>query len=333
MYEADGSSAGKQVAQPQITSSSSSSNDHNQQQPAQLGRVLGESSSPSRQGGLQSAAAAAASPSKSCTPRSPRGLRAAATAPTSADSTTPRSTAAAAFGPDQSTLIEVRRVGPREAFGEDDVSSTSCSSRQQTAVACGANSLTWAQLLSHTPLTEPASGGSPGCVGTFSSAPGTTSNSTAAAEAEAATPAVASSAPGGTGGRGFTDGRRRSITRTAANVVVPEGGVVLLQLSADDYGAVLEGRLSVMMEDKVGRTRTRGQQMSIIFTHLSCRYASTDQRWNGSYSATTCQLGSLCILTVESAHERVSACVCLRGLNMPATYMASNLSGATVMHL
>jgi hypothetical protein len=44
-----------------------------------------------------------------------------------------------------------------------------------------------------------------------------------------------------------------SVSSAAPAPAAALGDVVVLQLSADDYGAVLEGRLSAMLEEKVRR--------------------------------------------------------------------------------
>lgn len=179
------------------------------------------------------------------TPRTPRSAAAASGASNnhSSASATPRSQGGAAGssvpGPD---MMEVRRVGPREAFGEDEV--TAGCTRQQSAVAAGANSSTWAAATSNTGATA-ASG----------SMAGMASSTPASAGSAAAGVAVGGSAAGGSTDssnvRGFLNARRRSMARTTGGGMFLDSGVVVLQLSADDYGAVLEGRLSAMMEEKV----------------------------------------------------------------------------------
>lgn len=125
-------------------------------------------------------------------------------------------------------VVEVRRVGPREAFGEDDIQAGS--KREQTAVAGGANSTTFAALAS-----------SAGAIG-------------------ASGGAAAASAAGGDSSRtrALLETRRRTMgneDHSHGGAGAPPPGVVLLQLSADDYGAALEGRLSAMLEQKVGCMR------------------------------------------------------------------------------
>jgi CRP-like cAMP-binding protein len=142
-------------------------------------------------------------------------------------------------------VVEVRRIGPREAFGEDDISAGS--KREQSAVAGNTSnhSATLALI---------AAGAGPAGAAAAAAAAGT--------QAAAASSSSASSTPrspmdgsssSSSNTRALLDARRRTMghkeSGTGAAAAPP--GTVLLQLSADDYGAALEGRLSAMLEQKV----------------------------------------------------------------------------------
>jgi hypothetical protein len=134
-------------------------------------------------------------------------------------------------------------VKPREAFGEDDV--TAHTKREQTAVSTGATRHTFAPP-GDTSGSSSSSGKGPSTAGAGNQSsggggaapptgPARTSGDgvTAAAAATAAGPAVLASGA------------------AAAAAAEPHSWCVLLVLSAEDYGAALEGRLTSLLEQKV----------------------------------------------------------------------------------
>jgi CRP-like cAMP-binding protein len=168
----------------------------------------------------------------------------AACSPRSGDST-------GAQGPNHS---EVRRVRTREAFGEDEV--TAHTRREQTAVSIGANKHTFSSSSSSCDGRGPSGGGSSqgstgGAVPQAAAAAGPQETAAAAAPASTATattPVTASQQlqaqlPG---------------AAAAAAVADPRSQCVLLVLSAEDYGAALEGRLTGLLEEKVRHCQIMG---------------------------------------------------------------------------
>lgn len=156
----------------------------------------------------------------------------------------PRCGQGASQGP---LFSEVRKVKPREAFGEDEV--TAHTRREQCAVAIAATKQTFA---AHSSL----SGGGSTARATASAGGGSSSsNSNSAGGAEPAAPAGASdggqvSAPAAA----VSAQAAPSVLAAAAAAADPRSQCVLLVLSAEDYGAALEGRLTGLLEEKVCAT-------------------------------------------------------------------------------
>jgi hypothetical protein len=135
---------------------------------------------------------------------------------------------------------EVRRVKPREAFGEDEV--TAHTTRQQTAVSTGASKQTFGPASGSTSSRGPSAGG----------ASSTASSGGAPTTGPARSGESASSSPAGSSGGAPP---MLATGAAAAAAADPHKQCVLLVLSAEDYGAALEGRLTSLLEEKV-RCRT-----------------------------------------------------------------------------
>jgi CRP-like cAMP-binding protein len=141
-------------------------------------------------------------------------------------------------------VVEVRRIGPREAFGEDDISAGS--KREQSAVAGNPSNHTAA-------LAQIAAGCSPAGVAAAGTPAAATSGGSSTSASSTPRSPIDGSSSSSSNTRALLDARRRTMghkeSGTGAAAAPP--GTVLLQLSADDYGAALEGRLSAMLEQKV----------------------------------------------------------------------------------
>jgi CRP-like cAMP-binding protein len=161
-------------------------------------------------------------------PGSRAGTAAGASSSSSSSSTGADSSTAAAVAAQQA---EVRRVWPKEAFGEDDV--TDRCVREQTAVAGTATAATFKQ---HSTSSSSGDGGGGGGGGGASGGP-------ASQPGDATT-----SSSGGSGG-----GQAAAALTAAAAVAGADlsSHAVVLMLSADDYGAALQGRMSSLLEEKV----------------------------------------------------------------------------------
>jgi CRP-like cAMP-binding protein len=153
---------------------------------------------------------------------------------------------AGAQGPNHS---EVRRVRTREAFGEDEV--TAHTRREQTAVSIGANKQTFSSSRSSSDGRGPSGGG--GSQGSTGGA--VLSPAAAAGPQETVAAAVPASASGVNPGLVATASQQLRVQQpgaaAAAAVADPRSQCVLLVLSAEDYGAALEGRLTGLLEEKV----------------------------------------------------------------------------------
>lgn len=167
------------------------------------------------------------------------------------------STAGGAVGSNPRTIdstgvqySEVRRVKPREAFGEDEV--TAHTIREQTAVSTGANKHTFGPPAGSTSSRGPsAGGGNQSSGGAQPTGPARTSGDGVPAVA----PAMLASGA------------------AAAAAADPRSQCVLLVLSAEDYGAALEGRLTTLLEEKVREgdyTVDNMQQPRISCTCVPC---------------------------------------------------------------
>jgi hypothetical protein len=139
-------------------------------------------------------------------------------------------------GPQGQHQSEVRRVKPREAFGEDEV--TAHTKRQQTAVSTGASKHTFGPANGSTSSRGPSAAGASPTAGS-SGAPPT---------GPACSGDSASSSPSGSSGGAPP---MLAAGAAAAAAADPQKQCVLLVLSAEDYGAALEGRLTSLLEDKV----------------------------------------------------------------------------------
>jgi CRP-like cAMP-binding protein len=149
-------------------------------------------------------------------------------------------------GPQKPHFFEVRRVKPREAFGEDDLRAGT--RREQTAVSVGANRHTFSTVgpvRSGDKATE-GSGSSSGGVG------GASSSSSIGSSGGAATPSAAGTAAEPAGGSPALAPAPALLAAGAAAAAAgdPSSQSVVLVLSAEDYGAALEGRLTSLLEEK-----------------------------------------------------------------------------------
>jgi len=178
-------------------------------------------------------------------PGSTAGGRSSASTPSPAAAAAARSPRAVDGGGRQHS--EVRRVRPREAFGEDEV--TAGGQREQTAVSVAATRSTFA--------CSTAASSSPGGKAAGAAATSSSSSSSTAGGVQQQTGAL--SASGAAAAAAATDS---SSAAPAAPAVLASGAAaaaasdprsqcVVLVLSAEDYGAALEGRLTSLLEEKV----------------------------------------------------------------------------------
>ncbi len=131
--------------------------------------------------------------------------------------------AAAPPQPPAPVLVEVRRLGPRESFGRDDVMEGSTRNEKAMAVASGCGS----------------AGGAPAAGGWGRSM--TKGRSKAGGSTTAA----------GAGGPASSSPAAAAAEQQQQQQQQQQQPVVLLALAADEYAKVLAGRMSRMQEDKV----------------------------------------------------------------------------------
>lgn len=167
---------------------------------------------------------------------------------------------------------EVRRVKPREAFGEDDI--TAGTRREQTAVSIKATKATFQAIVGFGSSSGGSSSSGGGAVAkqAGSSSSGGAAPPTAAAAGAATGAATTDGVPDAASGAAAAASAAATPAALAAGAAAaaasdPRCQCVVLVLSAEDYGATLEGRLTSLLEEKVG-----GAELG-----LCCAWASSGQ--------------------------------------------------------
>jgi CRP-like cAMP-binding protein len=178
-------------------------------------------------------------------------------------------------------VIEVRRIGPREAFGEDDISAGSKCEQSAVAGNTSNHSATLALI---------AAGAGPA-----GAAAAGTQAAAASSSSVSSTPRSPMDGSSSSNTRALLDARRRTMghKESATGAAAAPAGTVLLQLSADDYGAALEGRLSAMLEQKVGTAAVHMQAHGhVLMSQQQCAEYCTSAG-AAATSAAVCNLKAL----------------------------------------